>query len=132
MKKIASRIAVAMFALALLFVPQAAFAEEPPATGQGTASQQALEGLNSVNPNGANSPELTTVIQTILNAVYFIIGIVAVVMIILGGISYATSQGDPTKVKKGKDTVLYGVIGLVIALLAYAIVNFVLNALNNG
>ena len=130
MKKTASRIAVAMFALALLFVPQAAFAEEPPTTGQGTASQQALEGLNSVNPNGANSPELTTVIQTILNAVYFIIGIVAVVMIILGGISYATSQGDPAKVKKGKDTILYGIVGLIISLMAFAITQFILNAMN--
>ena len=52
-------------------------------------------------------------------------------MIILGGISYATSQGDPGKVKKGKDTILYGIIGLVVALLAYAIVNFVLGALQS-
>ena len=51
-------------------------------------------------------------------------------MIIIGGIHYATSQGDAAKVKKGKDTILYGIIGLVIAILAYAIVNFVLEALN--
>ena len=69
-------------------------------------------------------------IKTIVNTLIFAIGIVAVIMIILGGINYATSQGDPAKVKKGKDTVLYGIIGLVIALLAYAIVNFVLNAMN--
>ena len=55
---------------------------------------------------------------------------IAVVMIILGGITYATSQGDPSKVKKGKDTILYGIIGLVVALLAFAIVQFVLNAIN--
>ena len=60
-----------------------------------------------------------------------IIGIIAVVMVILGGVSYATSQGDPGKVKKGKDTILYGIIGLVIAILAFAIVNFVLGALAN-
>lgn len=125
MKKIASKIAVAMFALALLFTPQAVFAE-------GSASQQALDGLNQVNPNGENSPELTTVIQTILNAVYFIIGIVAVVMIILGGISYATSQGDPAKVKKGKDTILYGIVGLIISLMAFAITQFILNAMNGS
>ena len=47
-------------------------------------------------------------------------------MMIVGGINMATSQGDPAKVKKGRDTLLYGVIGLVVALLAFAIVNFVL------
>lgn len=125
MKKIASRIAVAMFALALLFTPQAVFAE-------GGASQQALDGLNQVNPNGEDSPELTAVIQTILNAVYFIVGIVAVIMIILGGITYATSQGDPAKVKKGKDTILYGIVGLIIALMAFAITQFILNAMNGS
>jgi multisubunit Na+/H+ antiporter MnhB subunit len=59
------------------------------------------------------------------------IGVVAVIMIILGAISYATSQGDPGKVKKGKDTILYGIIGLVIAILAFAIVSFVLSALQS-
>ena len=47
-------------------------------------------------------------IKLILTAVFSIIGVVSVVMIVLGGISYATSQGDPGKVKKGKDTILYG------------------------
>ena len=68
-------------------------------------------------------------IQKILSAVFAIIGVIAVVMIVLGGISYATSQGDPSKVKKGKDTILYGIIGLVISLLAFASVNFVLGSL---
>ena len=52
-------------------------------------------------------------------------------MIIIGGINYALSQGDPGKVKKAKDTILYGIIGLVVALLAFAIVQFVLSAISN-
>jgi hypothetical protein len=56
---------------------------------------------------------------------------VAVIMIIIGGVNYATSQGDAAKVKKGKDTILYGIIGLVIAILAFAIVSFVLSALQS-
>ena len=75
--------------------------------------------------------DLTFMPVIIINTLIFAIGIVAVVMIIMGGISYATSQGDPAKVKKGKDTILYGIIGLVVSLLAFAIVNFVLQALNN-
>ena len=88
---------------------------------------QAQSGLDAVN--GGNKTGLEDSIKMILNAVFVLIGIISVVMIILGGITYATSQGDPGKVKKGKDTILYGVIGLVVALLAFAIVQFVLDAL---
>jgi len=48
-------------------------------------------------------------------------------MIIVGGIRYATSNGDQSAVKGAKDTILYAVVGLIVALVAYAIVNFVIN-----
>ena len=89
----------------------------------------AQAGTIASDPDSCQSSDLNNVVNTIINTVIFIIGMVAVVMVILGGISYATSQGDPGKVKKGKDTILYGIIGLVIAILAFAIVNFVLGAL---
>ena len=75
---------------------------------------------------------LWTTVKTIIDWVLAVLGIVAVVMIIIGGINYMTSQGDSTKVKKGRDTILYGVIGLIIALLAFAIVNFVLDNVFNS
>lgn len=74
---------------------------------------------------GGNS-DLKGNIQTIINAIIGILGIVAVIVIILGGVQYMTSTGDAGKVKKAKDTILYGVIGLVICALAAAIVNFVI------
>lgn len=92
------------------------------------AAGQASQGVNDVNPGA--STDLTGQISLILNAVYVVIGIVAVIMIIIGGVNYATSQGDPTKIKKAKDTILYGIIGLVIVLMAFAITAFVLGALN--
>ena len=58
------------------------------------------------------------------------VGVIAVIMVIIGGINYTTSQGDPEKIKKAKNTILYGIIGLIISLLAFAIVSFVLNSLN--
>lgn len=85
----------------------------------------------AADPESCNGDELNDVIKTIINTIIFVIGLVAVVMIILGGISYATSQGDAAKVKKGKDTILYGIVGLVIAILAYAIINFVLEMIGN-
>jgi len=65
-------------------------------------------------------------ITTILNAIIGILGLVCVVVIIIGGINYMTSAGDSGKVKKAKDTILYGLIGLIICVLAFAIVNFVI------
>ena len=94
-----------------------------------TASDCAQLGTLASNPETCNGNDLNSIVRLIINAVIFIIGIIAVIMIILGGVTYATSQGDSGKVKKGKDTILYGIIGLVVALLAFAIVNFVLGAL---
>lgn len=93
--------------------------------GASGATNNALSGLNSVNSTNATT-DLQSSIGSILSVVYTVIGIVAVVMIILGGVNYAMSQGDPGKVKKGKDTIMYGIIGLIIVLLAFAITNFVL------
>lgn len=99
--------------------------------GSNGAAQKAMEGFTKVNTVGADT-DLHSSIGTILTVVYSIVGIVAVVMVILGGISYATSQGDAGKLKKGKDTILYGIIGLIIVLLAFAITNFVLSSLGGA
>ena len=63
----------------------------------------------------------------IVSGLLVLIGIVTVGFIIKGGIDYAMSQGDPGKVKKAKDSILYAVIGLVVSVLAFAIVQFILN-----
>lgn len=73
--------------------------------------------------------DLWAIVQTIINIILAVVGVIAVIMIIFGGIQYSTSAGDSGKVKKAKDTILYGIIGLVIALLAFAIVNFVLDSI---
>ena len=105
------------------------FSAALPAASSFAAVGKAQSGLTSVDPNGGTGDSLELSIQKILNAVYFVVGMVAVIMIILGGISYATSQGDAGKVKKGKDTIRYGIIGSIIVLLAFAITNFILNQL---
>ncbi len=64
-------------------------------------------------------------IQDVISTLIFVVGIIAVIMIIVGGIKYVTSNGDSSKVTSAKNTVLYSVIGLVVAILAFAIVNFV-------
>lgn len=79
-----------------------------------------------VDTVGNDSTDLTKSITGIINGVIAALGIVAVIIIIIGGVNYMTSSGDASKVKKAKDTILYGVIGLVICVLAFAIVNFVI------
>lgn len=70
--------------------------------------------------------EAGELVRTIVNILLFIVGIIAVIMIIVGGIMYTTSGGESGGVTKAKNTILYSVIGLVVAILAYAIVNFVI------
>ena len=96
--------------------------------GAGAAGENAQAGLSNVNPGASN--DLNGMIQIIINTVFGIIGVVAVIMIIIGGVNYTMSQGDSTKVQKAKNTILYGIIGLVVVLLSFAIVSFVLNGLN--
>ncbi|HEU5187189.1 MAG TPA: pilin [Candidatus Saccharimonadales bacterium] len=64
--------------------------------------------------------------NNILNTVTFVIGAVAVLMIIIGAMRYALSAGDQAQVTTAKNTILYAVIALIIAVMANAIVNFVL------
>ena len=84
-----------------------------------------------IQPVGNKTNTLESDITGIINAVIGVLGIVAVVVIIMGGITYMTSSGDAGKVKKAKDTILYGVIGLIVVALAFAIVNFVIGGILN-
>lgn len=68
------------------------------------------------------------VFTDIVNILLFIIGAIAVIMLIIGGIRYTTSNGDSNQVTAAKNTILYAIIGIIVAILAYAIVNFVIGA----
>ena len=85
---------------------------------------------HTINKVGDNPGEqLTDDITKIINIVIGVLGLVCVVVMIIGGVNYMTSSGDAGKVKKAKDTILYGVIGLVVCALAFAIVNWVIGGL---
>lgn len=71
----------------------------------------------------------TGAFRQITNTILYIVGIIAVIMLIIGGIKYVLSGGDSKKVTDAKNTVLYAIIGLVIAVFSYAIVNFVITSL---
>ena len=81
---------------------------------------------------GDTSTDLSASVTGILNAVIGVLSFVCVIVIIIGGVTYMTSSGDAGKVKKAKDTILYGVIGLAVCVLAFAIVNFVIANVLSG
>ena len=68
-------------------------------------------------------------VKTILSTIIGVLGFVCVVVMIIGGVNYMTSSGDTGKVKKAKDTILYGLIGLIVCVLAFALVQFVIGTI---
>lgn len=79
--------------------------------------------------DGRRAGAFTNTVEGVINVLLFIIGAAAVIMIIIGGIRYVVSGGDQGAVTGAKNTILYAVVGLVVAIMAYAIVNFVVTKL---
>lgn len=69
------------------------------------------------------------IFQTVTNILLFLIGAIAVIMLVIGGIRYTTSNGDSNQVTAAKNTIMYAIIGIIVAILAFAIVNFVISNL---
>lgn len=82
-----------------------------------------------LSPNDVGLPNSTgNISQGFTNAIGLLLGVIgalAVIFIILGGLQIVTASGNPTRLKQGREAVLYSVIGLVVAMLAYAIVSFI-------
>jgi hypothetical protein len=76
--------------------------------------------------------KINDIIHTIVNLLSAIVGVVAVIMIIVGGFRYITSGGNDTSVTSAKNTILYAIIGLVVVALAQLIVRFTLSKLTNS
>jgi len=125
--KIRNILAAAVVVVSGCLITEPAFAtvncpKDSRRTTANTLAECNLEEDNSLIPT----------ITNIINVIIGFLGLAAVIVIILGGVQYTTSAGDPGKVKKAKDTILYGIVGLVIALLAFAIVNFVMSSLSGS
>lgn len=78
-------------------------------------------------PGTDSGTSLPNIIRNILIAIIGVVGVIAVIFIIIGGVKYITSSGDSEALRKAKNTILYAVIGLIICVLSFAIVNFTIN-----
>ncbi len=74
----------------------------------------------------------TAIVPRVINLMLFIVGVLAIFMMIYGGIRYVLSGGDNGKVKDAKNTILYAIVGLIVAILGYAIVNWVVSVVGSG
>lgn len=68
----------------------------------------------------------TGIFTTVTNVMLFIVGAISVIMIVIGGLRYVLSGGNSTNVTAAKNTILYAIVGLIVAMLAYAMINFVI------
>lgn len=118
-KKISQIITGAATAVTL-FAGRAMAADNPAQTGANAAKADGMP-TELIGVNG--------VFTKITNTILYAVGIISVIMLIYGGLRYITSGGDSKKVTDAKNTIMYAIIGLIIAILSYAIVNFVINAI---
>lgn len=90
----------------------------------------ALAQLTPVNPPaGTAQSDLGTALFSLVNIFLILVGVVATIILIYGGVQYIISRGDDGAVEKAKNTILYSVIGIIVIGLAAAIVNFVIRAI---
>ncbi len=138
MKNIGLVFAQAVVALALLLAPATpVFAQ----SAQDQINSGLCAGSNlqfSENSSGADcstsdaTQKINALIHTVVNLLSAIVGVVAVIMIIVGGLRYITSGGNDTSVTSAKNTILYAIIGLIIVALAQILVRFTLSKVTNS
>jgi hypothetical protein len=76
--------------------------------------------------SGLNSTiSVNSIISTVTNVLIFFVGAISVIVLIIGGLRYITSGGNASSVQGAKNTILYAIVGLVVSIAAYAIVQFV-------
>jgi len=101
---------------------------------QVTAAYSIQEGVEAARGDGQPTELFGSagIVTTITNTLLFVVGALAVVMIIVGGLRYVVSGGNATAVSAAKNTILYAIVGLVVAFLAFAAINWVLGVLAPG
>lgn len=93
----------------------------------GATYAQLSEGVGAAGAANTGPATVPEVVTNIINVLLFIVGAASVIMLIVGGIRYIMSQGDQAAIGAAKNTILYAIIGVIVAIIAYAVVNWVIN-----
>ena len=118
-----------MFVLAVFSIGVLTFAVAGPAQAVNVFPACSTGSNSSSTVCAGRNDSLTGFWARIINTLLVILGSVAVIMIIIGGIRYAVSNGDQAQITAAKNTILYSIVGIVVAIMAGAIVNFVISRL---
>lgn len=130
-KSYVTKLLIAAAVLVPIVVPATVIAAEP--NIQGNLCQGANLEVGERGCDAAGSEDkVNDLIALIINIFSIVVGVVAVIMIIIGGLKYITSSGDSNNVTSAKNTILYAIIGLVVVALAQFIVKFVLSKAIDG
>lgn len=121
MRKFSQIVIIAIASLAMMFAitPQASALDPFNAVCKDNAGAAICKEKNSQRSVGS-------LIRRITNVMMMLIGAVSIIMLIYGGIRFTASGGSPESIKTAKNTIIYAVAGIVVALAAYAVVNFVI------
>ncbi len=123
MKKILAIIAILAVAFAGAVAPV-------PALAQTCGGVEIADDAHcDIDPIRGGNDALLATVKNVLSAIFGVMGIIAAVVIIIGGVLYTISAGDPGKVATAKKAITYAIIGLVVSLSAFAITNFIIGAL---
>ena len=98
----------------------------------GSVSAQVSKGIDTATTSEMKGKSIDGdkgLIKTVVNVLLWAVGILSVIMIIFSGFRYITSAGDASKTKSARSTLIYSVVGLIVAIMAWAIVNMVINRL---
>ncbi|HWB39302.1 MAG TPA: pilin [Candidatus Saccharimonadales bacterium] len=118
--------------LALIMAPAAMVPAYAACSGS-TAKDQVLKGIGQTSGDcSAGEDAINHTVHTIVNILSYIVGIVSIVAIISAGFKYITSGGESSKISNAKSTIIYALVGLVIAVLAQMIIYFVINEGNSA
>ncbi|CAN5657945.1 hypothetical protein BH23PAT2_BH23PAT2_06020 [soil metagenome] len=121
--------------VATLFFPFSSISVEaqenvlnPLCTRTGNTGAVCEENSRTLNED-ESSGNVLDVASTVLDIFSYVIGVAAVVVLFISGVKFATSAGDPAKISNARNTIIYALIGIVVAVLAQSIVLFVLDRL---
>jgi len=119
--EVKSKLLAGSVQLAMLFVTLM-----PQRSQAAACADKTIAGGVECSAGTGSGSDLITNIRVITNTLIMVVGIASVVMLIIGGFRYVLSQGNEKAVTGAKDNIVYAIIGLIVALIAFAVVNFVL------
>lgn len=136
-KKLLAILAITIFAMALVFASTQTFALDVNSVATGACSGgfsggecSACAGINELDSTqncASGGSGVSNIIKVTVNILSYVLGVIAVIMLIIGGVRFATSGGNSQSVGSAKTTIIYALIGLVVAAIAQVLVHWVLN-----